>query len=151
MKKGAVELTLNTIVIIVFAVTLLGLGLFFIKDYFGKAQELIQLPEPTVEASVSEPIALGFNQMDVKRNSQARFTVGFYNNYNETVNVKPEISECVPEGLGNSTQSITEAVDVGESVAFKVIFVIPPTAQSQLYSCRLVVGQVSRQFSVKVQ
>ncbi|MFH1181762.1 MAG: hypothetical protein V1702_02290 [Candidatus Woesearchaeota archaeon] len=151
MKKGAVELTLNTIVIIIFAITLLGLGLFFIRQYFGEATKLIPFPEPKVEATADDPIVLGFENMEVQRNSQAQFKVGFYNNYNESVSVKPEISECVPEGLGNSTQSITETVEVGKTVTFETIFTIPKNAQSQIYSCKLVVGQLSKQFSVQVQ
>lgn len=151
MKKGAVELTLNTIVIIILAVTLLGLGLFFIKQYFGETVKLIQFPEPKIEASVDEPIVLGFNNLDVERNSQAQFKVGFYNNNNESVTVKPQITMCVPEGLSNVTQSLDQSVEVGRAVTYSVIFDIPKTAKSQKYVCNLVVGEVSKQFSVQVQ
>jgi hypothetical protein len=151
MKKGAVELTLNTIVIIIFAVTLLGLGLFFIRHYFGETTKLIQFPEPKVEATSDTPVVLGVDTMNVVRNSQAQFKVGFYNSKNESVTVKPQIPFCVPDGLGNMTSAIDQAVEVGAAVTFNVIFNIPKNAQSQIYSCKLLVGDIEKQFSVKVQ
>jgi hypothetical protein len=151
MKKGAVELTLNTIVIIIFAITLLSLGVFFIREYFFKAQGIIQFPEPKLEATADEPIVLGFETMDVKRNTQADFSVGFYNNYNESVYVKPQITACVPEGLGNVTQALEQNVSVGKTVLYKMFFIIPANAKTSLYSCNLVIGQESKQFFVQVQ
>jgi hypothetical protein len=151
MKKGAVELTLNTIVIVIFAVIFLGLGTFLIRNYMARGGELIQFPEPAIEASANEPVVLGFDSMDVKRNSQAQFTVGFYNTNNESVTIRPQISACVPEGLSNVTQSIDQTVEVEKAVKYKVIFNIPKAAQSQKYVCNLVIGEISKQFSVQVQ
>ncbi len=39
-KKASLELSISTIVIVILAMTLLGLGLAFIKNIFGSAQEL---------------------------------------------------------------------------------------------------------------
>jgi hypothetical protein len=150
MKKGAIELTLNTIVIIIFAVTFLGLGLFFIKEYMGKIPPF-NFPEPDVGATSDSPIVLGFSTMEIQRNAQAQFKVGFYNSKNESVMVKPQISVCVPEGLGNTTTSLEQAVDVGKAAVFDAVFRIPKNAPSQTYICDLVIGDISKQFTVKVQ
>ncbi|MBS3135711.1 hypothetical protein J4401_02010 [Candidatus Woesearchaeota archaeon] len=41
-KKGALELSINSIVIIIIAMTVLGLGLAFVKNFFGGAGDIQQ-------------------------------------------------------------------------------------------------------------
>ncbi len=61
-KKGAIELSVSSIVFLILAIAVLSLGLFFIKGMFGKTsikfEELISRePEPP-QASASYPITL---------------------------------------------------------------------------------------------
>jgi len=62
MKKGAISLSVNAIVILILAIVMLGLGVTFIKNMFGKAsvqieQMISQEPDPQVPY-LSDPITL---------------------------------------------------------------------------------------------
>ncbi|MEK6835962.1 MAG: hypothetical protein AABX55_02980 [Nanoarchaeota archaeon] len=53
-KKGALELSVNTIVVIVIGVTLLTLGLLFVRGLFGKITDLSGDIFDTAEASIGD-------------------------------------------------------------------------------------------------
>nr|MBI4156420.1 hypothetical protein [Candidatus Woesearchaeota archaeon] len=51
-KRGALELSINTIVIVVIGITLLTLGLVFVRGIFGKLNELSDNTFGTAEAQI---------------------------------------------------------------------------------------------------
>ncbi len=76
-RKGALDVSINSIVVIVFAVTMLGLGLAFMKGYFSKigVQTLPETPEP----SPGDPITIPQQTIIMDRASSVEFSVKFYN------------------------------------------------------------------------
>ncbi|MBN2453976.1 hypothetical protein JXB11_00360 [Candidatus Woesearchaeota archaeon] len=156
MKRGAISLTISSVVIILFAIAMLWFGLAFIRGTFGEAAEKVTFPVPDIKATADEPIILPFETLNVKKGGQAEFSLNFYNNENETIqsSVKPVITECVPAGLGNTsaaTESLGQMVDVGSTATYKALFTIPDTAPSQKYACNINIGKADKQFFVQVQ
>ena len=78
-KKGALELSISTIVVVVIGVTLLTLGLVFVKGIFGKLTDLsgdifdkagTELGSITIESKFSVP-----SSIEVKQGKQTSFKV----------------------------------------------------------------------------
>ncbi len=78
-KKGALELSISTIVVVVIGVTLLTLGLVFVKGIFGKLNDLsgdifdkagTELGSITIESKFSAP-----SSVEVKQGKQTSFKV----------------------------------------------------------------------------
>ena len=71
-RKASLELSIQAIVIIVLAMTLLGLGLVFIKNIFGQAVGKINIPSTYVLANTNRAIPLVW---------QENFLLGSYTAY----------------------------------------------------------------------
>jgi hypothetical protein len=156
MKRGAISLTISSVVVIIFAVAMLWLGLGFIRGTFGAAAEKVTFPAPDIQATSAEPLILPFDTLNVKKGGQAEFSLNFYNNENATItsDTRPVITACVPQGLGNTTaatESLGQNVEVGSTASYKALFTIPESAPSQKYACSIELGQASKQFFVQVQ
>jgi len=156
MSRGAVNLTINAIVVIVFALAMLGLGLAFIRGAFTSVTDKVTFPLPDIDATATETIVLPFETLVVRKGVQAEFSINFYNNENETLtqDKSPIITQCVPDGLGDTaaaTASVGQTVEVGSTASYKALFTIPSSASSQKYACNLQIGQASKQFFVQVQ
>ena len=86
-KKGSLELSINAIVIMILAVTLLGLSLGFIKGLFNKAgsglnqgaQEMSNMQMDELEKS-GALVSLKERNMEVKASSPYEFFIGIRNN-----------------------------------------------------------------------
>ena len=74
-KKGALELSMNTIIIIVIGVVLLSLGLMFVRGLFGQVESLSKSAFETADAEISiisninQPLTLVPGELEVKRGS----------------------------------------------------------------------------------
>ena len=84
-KKGAIELSITTIIVIVLGITLLSLGLVFIRGIFGKISGLTEQ-------------AFGAAQSEIEREMapDQRFYIGGI-----TIDVKSGKSTTVPAGVQN--------------------------------------------------
>jgi len=65
-KKGALELSITAIVVLIIAITVLGLSIFFIKNLFGRSTELIGGQLSQVEEQLQDQFresgsTIGFN------------------------------------------------------------------------------------------
>ena len=78
-KKGSLELSINAIVILVLAITMLGLGIAFTKGKFSQLSERIEIPEPNLPATAEEPIILTTNEITVSSNKDTIFSTKVYN------------------------------------------------------------------------
>lgn len=52
MKKGAIQLSMSTIIIIIIGITILSLALVWIKGYFGEIEELTRVSFDTAEEEI---------------------------------------------------------------------------------------------------
>ena len=83
LKKGAIQLSVNAIIILILAIAILGLGLGFITGMFGKTaakfDELIsQEPEPP-KADASNPVTLSRESITSKPKNSEVIKVDIFN------------------------------------------------------------------------
>jgi len=152
-KNAALELSINAIIILILAITMLGLGLTFTRGLFKSASsKMFQAVEGTSlknPADAEHPVTID-EQLQLKRNAQERLEVGFYNRANLAVNdVSLVISECIdtsgasvaeenlPRMIAPTINEVESATDVG----FKTILTLESDSGSGLtpnsYICTL--------------
>ena len=68
-KKGSLNLSINAIVVLILAITMLGLGLSFMKNIFGGATEEFKKVGGTVEKQMIEQMKESPNIIDLSRPS----------------------------------------------------------------------------------
>jgi len=86
LKKGSLNLSINAIVVLILAITMLGLGLGFMKTMFGQATEQFDDVAGEMKArlideikSSSKRITLNVNDVEMKRGSTKEFFFGIKN------------------------------------------------------------------------
>ncbi|MBI2141927.1 hypothetical protein HYU15_00365 [Candidatus Woesearchaeota archaeon] len=144
-RKAALDVSINSIVVIVFAVTMLGLGLAFIKGYFEKAKSTINIDEvgEVPDATVSNPISLAREDLNVEKGKTSTFGAKFYNNKETSYSASfGSQLQCVSD-TGTATAgsfvllSSPQTVNVGEQKQFKLQLKVAPTTVSKDYICTL--------------
>ena len=86
MKKGAIELSINTLVVIILALVILGMGITFLYKLIGNATDL----KTTLDARTQEEllhllvdegkqVALPFRQATIERSKNHIFGIGINN------------------------------------------------------------------------
>jgi hypothetical protein len=110
-KKGALELSVNTIVIIVIAVTLLTLGLVFVKTIFGNLTDITKQTFEQADQEIRSQLATGDDpfyilgrETTMERGTLQTMYVGIKNNEPSLINVRLSSSQI---GGGNSGISIS--------------------------------------------
>lgn len=142
-RKAALDVSINSIVVIVFAVTMLGLGLAFIKGYFEKAKSTINIDEvgEVPEATVSNPISLAREDLNVEKGKTSTFGAKFYNNKESSHSVSFSINQCVSDSTVPTTAfvllSSAQTVNVGDQKQFKLQLKVAATTPSKEYICTL--------------
>ena len=148
MDKQGVTLSLQAIVAIIFAVTILGLGLFFINETFNSVTERFILPEPTIQATPTQPLILPQTTFEVSSPVDVVISFAFYNT-EPTTTLTPLLSECAPTHAFTLT-GLPQEVAQGEQALFSVVLAIPQDTVANTFVCSLKVGNVEQQFVVKV-
>ena len=121
-KKGALELSITAIVVLIIAITVLGLAIYFIKNLFGESTKLLtnQLEQikdqlrKNMEETGDLIVFSGGSELKAKRGSKVDFYVGVRNQGQASkcyrismVCVKPFLTE------GTCTESEKEDAVVG--------------------------------------
>lgn len=127
-KKGSLELSVNAIVVLILAITMLGLGLGFMKGMFGKVSQNVdtaigqnQLTNPP---SATNPFTISSNQITLSRGQSQTITLAYFNEGTASVIVAPNISSTC---LSSSDVSITpgalplRTVSVGDIASWQVL------------------------------
>ena len=92
-KKGALELSMNTIIIIVIGVVLLSLGLIFVRGIFSQVEGLSKSAFETADAEISiisninQPLTLIPSELEIERNSAEVVDVIVANLEEQTIKV----------------------------------------------------------------
>jgi len=137
-KKGSLQLSINAIVILVMAITLLSLGLGFIRSIFsGTVKDLVNIKpdELTAPATADNPISLEEgNKITVKQGEENQeFVFSFYNTKANTANeVKFTIEGCEGSGLTRTVTNgvVSYATGIGSSAVSVTVPTILTTAQN---------------------
>ena len=101
-KKADLSLSINTIVILILAITVMGLGLTFIRGLFKGAQEklggALQATELDNPPTAEKPITIDA-QVEVSINEERTLKIGIYNPGTGTTDgmraVSPVLSNCI--------------------------------------------------------
>ena len=98
-KKADLNLSVQAIVILIFAVIMLGLGLGLINFIFGSAREKVSqslsVTELAVQPTTDKPVTIE-TKVSVKFKDQKNVQIGFYNFKSQTLyTVTPKIAKCV--------------------------------------------------------
>jgi len=149
-KRASLSLSIEAIVIIILAITLLGLGLTFMRQFIGKGSEqlgsILDISKLDQPATINEPITAK-ETINVQIEKPSELTIGFYcDSPSECQVAKPAISTCdkafnvlttinpVPTDLLTSP---TINVPSHSSIGFKAI--LAPLQQGN-YICTLSFG-----------
>jgi len=140
-KKAALDVSINSIVVIVFAVTMLGLGLAFIKGYFGKATEQFNIDQvgQISDATPNNPLSLSREDLTVHKGKMNNFGVKFYNNKESTHKVSFGL-QCISDtgpATGFTLVVSSQSVEVGQQKEFRPQLKVAPAMVSKEYVCTL--------------
>ncbi len=99
-KKGSMELSVNSIVILVIAVVMMGLILGFIRAQFSKFQgEFLVDESKALEATASDPITLSRYNVPLQGTKKTGLNVNFYNTHTADINGAEPVFECQNTGI----------------------------------------------------
>ena len=148
-KKGALELSINAIVILIIAITMLGLGLGFVRGMFGKAsgqfEELTGAePEPPAPSS-SNPVTLSREVVIANSDEKVAIKVGFYN----TGAAEDKVPTITPPGCTADASANTVNVGSQKTNVFTVLFTTVPASGTTL--CTVSVDGKTKEFALKIK
>ena len=106
-KKASLELSIRTIVIIILAMTLLGLGLGFIRSTFGDISEISedvtgQIRQQIIDDLITNDKKLSFTktEVNIKKGSSEILTVGIRNKEDGKLSYKMSLNaQSVPDEI----------------------------------------------------
>ncbi len=134
-KKGALELSINTIVVIVIGVTLLILGLVFVRNIFAKIDTLSSDSFAKAEgelgklSGVDASLTISPERIEVEKGGAKQVKIILANLGSTTVSASakatsgaPSTLECVfNDGIPADGTSETYTIDSGEQVTLNLI------------------------------
>jgi len=147
-KKGSMELSVNSIVILIIAVVMMGLILGFLKTQFNKIninQEVSDPPIPTP----SESITLSPSAVSVTQGGKIYLKVGVFNNGinggQDSMDLVTVAYECARDSNGNPLltlegSSLSQTIPYGEYRIFGAT-VKATGSDTDTYPCRVCVSR----------
>lgn len=80
-RKGSIEMSISTVVVLILGIAFLGMGLLFIKNFMGKnktnVEGIIDIAKLGIKPDASNKIVLK-NNIEVKIDSTQSIQIGFY-------------------------------------------------------------------------
>ncbi len=168
-KKGSMELSINAIVILIIAMTVLGLGITFIRSMFksatGKLATGIENVDLAEQPSADKPITMP-QTIEASRGGTVGVNIGFYNAGDQEITAQPAITNVCkgtyipappapPTPAETTTQPLIIAANVsvaaGTSTAFQTQITPPSSAKVTTYICTVSVGPYNKQFFLSVK
>jgi hypothetical protein len=147
-KKADLSLSTNAIVVMIIAITILGLALTFTRGIFDKLGGTInKIGDQTVvdnPPTYDKPLTLNNERLSIRLGQRVDLGVGFFNKYDGERDVALTLESCANEDGGSESDFsflATEklGVDVNEAVGFSTsISALKDSAQIGLYICSIV-------------
>ena len=124
-KKGSLTLSINAIVVLILAITMLGLGLSFMRNIFGGATEEFTKVSGTVKKQMidqmkasGKAIDLSRPKVDIKIGEKDQIFIGLRNDQQDLLSYTINSVDC--EGLGGGSTSDLNCATGGDvEVAYK--------------------------------
>ena len=145
-KRGSLALSTNAIVVLIIAITILGLSLAFTRNIFGSlgsqiedigGQTLIDNPP-----SYDDPLTLSKAEFDVRRGESVSIGVGFFNYLDGDASASVSLNSCYRgDTETTSSFSLTSAgskmVKINDEVAFSTSIAAEEDALSGVHACTI--------------
>jgi len=137
-KKGAIELSMNTIVVVVIAIVLLSLGLVFVRKIMGEITETSGSAFEAADQEIQELMGgdsaffiAGQFGREAKVGEKINFNAGIQNFEGEIIDFKINV-EAADSESDISWVKIPDSlpVNAGEKRGFPITITIPKTAKS---------------------
>jgi hypothetical protein len=150
-RKGSMELGVNSIVVLIIALALLGLGIGFITNLFkggqGKLGSLIERADLPVHADSSNPIAFDSSDMTIKAGSSGKLVVSVYNSDLGDGEIGLDFLKCVDStGAAYDYTYISiaappQTINLGTDGGYRAIINVAKDGVAKgTYICTLVAG-----------
>ena len=136
-KKGAINLSINMIIVLIIAIIILGFALSFITGMFRKAEVSLtgQFPEPEVTVTRSNPIGIGSDFL-LESGETRRMTLKVLNTHQDNLYVDPA-------SLSTNDHDINFTCQGGDAPVIDAMEPIQQLAPGKTTSIKLVIRGVS--------
>lgn len=137
-KRASMELSVNSIVILVIAVVMMGLILAFIRTKFSdmSGKLLDEEPEPAT-ATISDPITLSRPEFSVNANAEFAMKLNYFNDGPLQSNMKP-LFICVPQNTLTINANKIFAKDVASNTEAKYTGILKTNSVAKSkYVCKV--------------
>ncbi|GIU69624.1 MAG: hypothetical protein KatS3mg002_0860 [Candidatus Woesearchaeota archaeon] len=137
-KKGSMELSVNSIVILVIAVVMLGLILGFIRSKFSEISGNMLIDESTApEATSSEPITLSRNILTVTGTKKTGLNINFYNTGTIDIQKARPIFKCNNNNLRITGEYYTKTAKASAVTSFTGNIKLNNAVAKDTYLCKV--------------
>jgi|WetSurMetagenome_2_1015567.scaffolds.fasta_scaffold798837_1 hypothetical protein len=135
-KKGSMELSVNSIVILVIAIVMMGLILTFVKTKFNQLNIAADEPEPFTP-SAGEPITLSKGSISIVQGGKIPIKIGIYNDDSSPLTNVVPIFNCT-DSLTITATVLEQNIAPKESKVFGAI--LKAEGVKNQYVCNLCVA-----------
>jgi len=150
-KKGAIELSISTIIILIIAVVILALILAFIRGMFttvvtNTEAEIGKEPDPW-PASGAEPITVSREKIVTYPGEDEVLKVQFFNGGVEQ-DLVPDV-ECNDNEVIKDARKMTEIIPSGSTATYNYVFRVGPVS-AKSYVCKVTIGGKRKDIEIQV-
>jgi len=152
-KQGALDLSLTTIVVLIFAITVLSLGLVFIRGLFQAATEnitgAIDKGNLEIPPTNQDPFTLSSSQLNIRRGGKEDIQIGLLNRGTQRLQYRLSVDGLGPKECKGSTGSYKNFVFSPQefpprdivaqgTIAWGLSIEVPNTTPDGQYFCTIV-------------
>ena len=148
-KKGGLDVSVNSIIIVIFALITLSGGVLLINTIFNKIK--IDIPSVNREPTPQEPIVIPANKIELVRGGQGPLEIKFYNDENAAISDAQPAVEC--KDISGVTWSFTHKpnVGVGDKATFSGTVKVDKAAPRGEYPCILKISNTETSYFVEIK
>ena len=157
LKKGSLELSINAIIIIVLALTLLGLGLAFIRNQITSLGDTTTAVQEQIRQQILDDLRTGnkklsfpTSEIKIQSNGETVVAIGVKNVEDNDLNFRIEMYDLTTPGAetlltsGTATGSrffwdtSNQVLSVGEANVYGIKLFAPQGADTYLYKVKII-------------
>jgi len=164
-KKGGLQISINAIVILILAITVLGIGLGFIRGMFGKTiGQLTDVSDDIKNDMIDrirnsdERLALREENIEMKKSDEKTIYFGIRNEEDSATDflITFECTEMMDDSGDGTASDVyfnvfdkTKLLKRDEIMVLPAIVVVKPTAVATTYMCDAIIGPINDPYASK--
>lgn len=145
MKKGALQLGISTIVVLVIAMVLIAVGVSLIRGLTGIGEEKLasafEVGDFGLQPTRDDPLVLQDGQIDIKAGTTEFVRVGFYNKESSPVEeASIDLDTCtggLTEGTNVTIDSLAQTIPGGETAGYETVVKVVSGTTQGIYTCQI--------------